>query len=41
LIIEGGKKYLKALNPDWPAPIIPINGNATMCGVVIFKGEKL
>jgi SOS-response transcriptional repressor LexA len=41
LIIEGGKKYLKALNPDWPEPIIPINGNATMCGVVIFKGEKL
>lgn len=41
LIIEGDRKYLKALNPSWPEPIIQINGNATMCGVVIFKGEKL
>ncbi len=37
LIIEGGKKYLKPLNPSWPDKIIPINGNATICGVVIGK----
>lgn len=42
LVVEGDQKFLKALNPDWPGPkLIPINGNATMCGVVIFKGEKL
>lgn len=41
LIIEGDKKYLKALNPAWPEPMIKINGNATICGVVIFRGEKL
>lgn len=41
LIIEGEHQYLKALNPDWPDPIIQINGDATICGVVIFKGEKL
>lgn len=41
LIIEGGKRYLKALNPDWPEPIIEVNSHATVCGVVVFKGEKL
>lgn len=41
LIIEGDKHYLKPLNPHWPEPVIPINGRATICGVVIFKGERL
>ena len=35
LIIEDGKKFLQAANPDWPTPIIPINGNCTIVGVVI------
>lgn len=39
LIIDGEKKYLSALNPAWPEPIIHINSNAKICGVVIFKGE--
>lgn len=37
LILEGGKKYLKALNPNWPNRIFEVNGNATICGVV--KGK--
>ena len=41
LIIDGAKKYLRALNPAWPEPIIQINSDATICGVVIFKGEIL
>lgn len=41
LVIEGDSRYLKALNPAWPEKMIPINGNATICGVVIFKGERL
>lgn len=41
LIIEGDKRYLKPLNPHWPEPVIQINGGATICGVVIFKGERL
>ncbi|MBY0411361.1 MAG: S24 family peptidase [Burkholderiaceae bacterium] len=41
LIIEGDHRYLKPLNPQWPDPIIEINGNATICGVVVFKGEKI
>lgn len=36
LIIEGDKKFLRPLNPDWPGPkLIEFNGNATICGVVI------
>lgn len=40
LMIEGGKKYLQALNPHWPVRIIEINGNATICGVVIGRVES-
>ncbi|MEJ6475976.1 XRE family transcriptional regulator [Pseudoalteromonas piscicida] len=39
LIIEGGQKYLKALNPSWPDPLIPINGNCTLVGKVVFAGK--
>jgi len=41
LIIDGGKKYLKALNPDWPNKFVEINGNCTIVGKVIFTGEML
>jgi SOS-response transcriptional repressor LexA len=41
LIHEGGRTYLKALNPDWPDRIIEINENARICGVVVFKGEMV
>lgn len=37
LIIENDEKYLQPLNPNWPDQIIKINGNATICGVVIGK----
>jgi SOS-response transcriptional repressor LexA len=39
LIIEGNRQYLKALNPDWPNRIVELNADATICGVVVFKGE--
>ncbi len=39
LIVEGNQQYLKALNPDWPNRIIEVNSAATICGVVVFKGE--
>ena len=39
LIIEEGSKYLKALNPDWPNRIIEIDEEASICGVIVFKGE--
>jgi SOS-response transcriptional repressor LexA len=41
LIVEGGRTYLKALNPDWPDRIIEIDEKARICGVVVFKGEMV
>ena len=37
LLIEDGRKMLKALNPEWSPRYIEINGNATITGVVIGK----
>ena len=37
LLIEDGRKMHKALNPEWAPRYIPINGNATIVGVVIGK----
>lgn len=34
---EDGRKMLKALNPDWKPRYVEINGEATICGVVIGK----
>jgi len=34
---EDGRKLLKALNPDWKPRYIEINGDATVCGVVVGK----
>lgn len=33
LIIDGGQRYLKGLNPAWP--MTPINGNCKIIGVVV------
>lgn len=41
LIIEGGQKYLKPVNPNWPEQVIAINGNCTIVGPVVFTGRAL
>lgn len=41
LIIEGDKKFLKAINPNWPEQFIAINGNCTIVGRVIYAGSML
>ena len=41
LIIEGGRKYLKALNPDWPERITELSDDTKIYGVVVFKGERI
>ena len=41
LIIEDGRKYLKALNPDWPERIVELSDATRVCGVVVFKGEMI
>ncbi len=33
LVIDGHQKFLKPLNPHYP--VIPINGNCTICGVAV------
>jgi len=39
LIIDGGQKYLKGLNPQWP--LVPINGTCKIIGVAIETKMKL
>ncbi|WP_304168270.1 LexA family transcriptional regulator [Lonsdalea britannica] len=38
LVIEGGQRYLKGLNPNWP--IITINGNCKIIGVGVESKMK-
>lgn len=40
IIFDGNKKYLKALNPNWPTPIIEMLPDAVICGVVIGSYRK-
>jgi len=37
MVIEGERRFLKALNPSWPDPLVEIKGPAVYCGVVIGK----
>ena len=39
LIVDGGQKYLKGLNPAWP--LVPVNGNCKIIGVAIETKLKL
>lgn len=41
LVLEGEQRFLRPENPAWPKQLIPINGNATICGVVIGRYQKL
>ncbi|WP_301585068.1 LexA family protein [Halomonas alkaliantarctica] len=39
LIVDGGQKYLKPLNPAYP--LIPINGNCRIIGIAVEAKTKL
>jgi SOS-response transcriptional repressor LexA len=41
LLVDGGRRYLEALNTSWPERIIEFPADAALCGVAIFKGEIL
>jgi len=41
LVIEDGRNYLKALNPAWPTPIVEMDGETEICGVVIGRFDPL
>lgn len=37
---DSGRKYLKAMNPEWPSQYTEINGNCRVIGTVIFAGKE-
>lgn len=39
LVMEGSRQFLKPLNPAWPDPIIELDDDAMICGVVFSKLE--
>lgn len=39
LVIDGGQRYLKGLNPQWP--LVPVNGNCRIIGVAIETKMRL
>ena len=39
LVVEDGRRYLKAANPAWPEPIVEAHPDAAVCGVVVFQGR--
>lgn len=39
-ISDSGEYFLKALNPQWPDPIIPVDTKWEVCGVVISRHEN-
>ena len=39
LVVEDGRRYLKAANPNWPEPIVEVGPGAAVCGVVVFRGR--
>jgi SOS-response transcriptional repressor LexA len=38
-MVEDGRRYFKALNPDWPGRIVEASDQVAIRGVVVFKGE--
>jgi SOS-response transcriptional repressor LexA len=41
IILEAGRRYLRPVNALWPEPIIEVNAQTTIIGVVVYKGEPV
>ena len=41
LVVEGERRYLKPLNPNWPERIIEVSGDARIVGVVIGRYTEI
>lgn len=41
LLIDGGRRYLQALNPSWPNRVIEIPASTLICGVVFGRWTPL
>ena len=39
LVVTSEGCFLKTLNPCWPTPILPLPGDAIVCGTVVFSGR--
>lgn len=39
LVVTPEGRFLKALNPAWPTPIMPLPDDAVVCGTVVFSGR--
>lgn len=39
LVVEGSRRYLKALNPAWPDAIVQMGEQHKIVGVVYFAGK--
>lgn len=39
MVITPEGQFLKALNPSWPTPIIPLTNDAVVCGTIVFSGR--
>lgn len=39
LQFDGDNRFLLALNKDYPNPVIPLDDEAQICGVVVFSGR--
>jgi SOS-response transcriptional repressor LexA len=37
LVVEGERRYLKSLNPNWPEKFVPIQADARIIGVVVGR----
>lgn len=41
LIVEGNRRFLKALNPDWPNRIVEVDKTLSICGVVVCSARAV
>lgn len=41
LLVEGERRFLFALNPAWPEPLVEMKEGAEILGKVIYKGQSL
>ena len=41
LVVENERRYLKAVNPNWPEPIVEAQADTAVCGVVFFQARPV
>ena len=41
LVEADGHRYLRALNADWPKPVVEARESVRICGVVVFHGGRV